>query len=100
MNEALAQEVERRVRSSEEIGSSEGELAVPQELKDMRRAMKAATADGWQPCSCRDADTATFDDRRVKNGCRGGRERRIQKFESTEHQTTNSDENMVGGEQK
>ena len=54
LNEALAKEVERNVRRREEIGSTAGELAVPQELKDMpippdsdprkRYAMKAATA--------------------------------------------------------
>ena len=53
LNEALAKEVERNVRRREEIGSTAGELAVPQESKDMpippdsdsrkRRAMKAAT---------------------------------------------------------
>ena len=35
LNEALAKEVERNVRRREEIGSTAGELAVPQELKDM-----------------------------------------------------------------
>ena len=35
LNEALAREVERNVRRREEIGSTAGELAVPQELKDM-----------------------------------------------------------------
>ena len=54
LNEALAKEVERNVRRREEIGSTAGELAVPQELKDMpiplgsdprkMYAMKAATA--------------------------------------------------------
>ena len=54
LNEALAKEVERNVRRREEIGSTAGELAVPQDLKDMpipldsdprkRRIMKAATA--------------------------------------------------------
>ena len=56
-----------------------------------RRAMNAArvTASSCssqmkkQPCSCRGADTAKIDD-----GRRGRRERRIQKFEGTEHQTT------------
>ena len=54
LNEAPAKEVERNVRRRQEIGSTAGELAVPQELKDMpippdsdprkRYAMKAATA--------------------------------------------------------
>ena len=35
LNEALAKEVERDVRRREDIGSTAGELAVPQELKDM-----------------------------------------------------------------
>ena len=42
--------------------------------------------DRKQPCS----------GRRVMNGCRGRRERRIQKFESTEHQETNNDEAVKG----
>ena len=84
LNEALAKEVGRDARRREEIGSTAGELAVPQESKDMpippgsdprkRRAMKAART-----------DTAKFDGRRVKHGRRGGTERRIQEFESTEH---------------
>ena len=87
-------------------------MAVSEELKGMpippdsdprkRRVMKAGDSsceqwqltDGRQPCSCRDADTAKFDGRRVKNGCRGGRERRIQKFESPAHQTKNCHENI------
>ena len=54
LNEALAKEVERNVRRREDIGSTAGELAGPQELKDMpippdsdprkRRVTKAATA--------------------------------------------------------
>ena len=54
MNEALAKEVERNRRRREDIGSTAGELAEPQELKDMsiqpdsdprkRRVMKAARA--------------------------------------------------------
>ena len=54
LNEALAKEVGRNVRRREDIGSTAGELAEPQELKDMpiqpepdprkRRVMKAATA--------------------------------------------------------
>ena len=53
LNEALAKEVERNARRGEEIGNTGGELAAPQELKDMpippdsdprkRRAIKAAT---------------------------------------------------------
>ena len=53
LNEALAKEVERNVKRREEIGNTAGELAVPQELKDMpippdsdlrrRRAMRAET---------------------------------------------------------
>ena len=99
LNEAVAQEVERKVRRREEIGSTAAALAVPQELKDMpippdsdrreRRTTKAQRqlADGRQPCSCRDADTAKFDGSRVKNGRRGRRERRIQMFESTKKYT-------------
>ena len=81
LNEALAKEVERNVRRREEIGRSAGEMPAPQELKDMpipkRRVMKGATAaasDGRKRCSRRDAEIAKFDDRRVKTGCRGGRE--------------------------
>ena len=48
-----------------------------------RRAMKAATV-------------AKFDGRRVKNGRRGVREIRNQKFEGTEYQTTSHDENING----
>ena len=35
LNEALAKEVERNVRRRMEVGSAAGELAVPQELKDI-----------------------------------------------------------------
>ena len=53
LNEALAKKGERNVRRTEDVGSTAGKLAVPQELQDMpippdsdprrRRAMKAAT---------------------------------------------------------
>ena len=53
-NEALAQEVERNARRRKEVGNTAGELAAPQELKDVpiplasdarkRCAIKAATA--------------------------------------------------------
>ena len=53
-NEALAQEVERNARRRKEVGNTAGEVAAPQELKDVpiplasdarrRRAIKAATA--------------------------------------------------------
>ena len=36
LNEALAQEVERNVRRREEVGNTAGELAAPQEPKDVR----------------------------------------------------------------
>ena len=42
---------------------------------------------GKQPCN----------GRRVKNGCRGRRERRIQKFDRTEHEAKNRDEHINGG---
>ena len=54
LNEAIAKEVERNVTRREEVGNTAGELAAPQELKDVpippdsdlreRRVMKAATA--------------------------------------------------------
>ena len=54
LTEAIAKEVERNVRRREEVGSAEGELAAPQESKDVpippdsdprrRHATKAATA--------------------------------------------------------
>ena len=49
--------------------------------------------DGRQPCT--DADMEKCDDRRVKNGCRGKRERRGP--EVREAETTNIDENINGG---
>ena len=104
MNDALAKEVDRNVRGRGETESTAGELAAPQESKDVpippdsnprkRRAMKAVTAvarsgklaDGKQPCSGRGA----------KNGRRGRREIRIQKFKSTEHQETNNHKGIKG----
>ena len=35
LNEAIAKEVERNARRSEEVGSAAGELAIPQESKDV-----------------------------------------------------------------
>ena len=81
MNEALAKEVGRNVRRREDIGSTAGELAEPQELKDTpiqpepdprKRTCHEGSdssceqwqlTDGRQPCSCRDADKVKFDDR-------------------------------------
>ena len=113
MNEALAKEIERKVRRREEIGSATGELAVPQELKDIpiprdsdprkRRAMKAATVAASNSSQMEDrhavAETPT-----QQSSMEGGSrvvveegERRFQEFESTGHQTTISDENIKGG---
>ena len=65
----------------------------------VRRVMKAATAAASGSSSQMEgsravAETPTpakVDGRRVKDGRRGRRERRIQKSDSTEHQTTNYD---------
>ena len=65
LNEALAKKVKRNVRRREEIRSVAGELAVPQECKEgkKRQQLRAGAAHrGRQPCSCRDADTANFND--------------------------------------
>ena len=115
---ALAKEVERNVRRRrEEVGSTAGELAAPQELKDMaiprdsdprkRRVMKAATAaassgssqmeDSRGVAEAPTQQNSTTDESRMDAE---GEERRIQKFESAEHQTTICDENIIGGEQK
>ena len=105
MNEALAKDVERNVRRREEAGSAAGDLAVPQELKDMpippdsdprkRRAMKAVTAVASSGSSQMESSRAVADESRM--ACRGRRERRIQKFDRTEHQAKNLDGNIDGG---
>ena len=115
LNEALAKEVERNVRRREEIGSTAGELAVPRELKDTpippdsdssnRCAMKAATVAARSSGSQMEDSRAVAETPTRRNSVADGsrmdveeeRERRIQKFERTEHQTTNSDENINGG---
>ena len=95
----LAKEVERNIRRREEVGNTAGELAAPQQLNDVptppesdpreRRATKAVTA-------VASSASSQMHGRRVKNGCRGRRERQIQKFNSTEHQETNNDESVNG----
>ena len=81
LNEALAKEVETDVRRREEAWSAGGEWAVPREPKNL-------------PISL-DSDSGS--DRRVKDGCRGRRERRAQKFDRTEHQAKNRDQNINAG---
>ena len=46
-----------------------------------------------QPCSCRDANTAKFDDRQSQRDV-DGENRGIPKFDNTEHQTNNDDKQM------
>ena len=75
MNEALAKDVERNVRRREEAGSAAGDLAVPQELKDMpippdsdprkRRAMKAVTAVASSGSSQMESSRAVADESRM-----------------------------------
>ena len=77
LNEALAKEAERNVRRRKEIRSTAGELAAPEEWKDV-------------PIP-HDPDLGTSQETMSRG------ERRIQKFESTEHKTTNNDENINGG---
>ena len=74
LNEALEKEVERSVGRREEIGRAAGELPVQQGLREMPipldsdpRKRRVMETHGRKPCSCRDADTAKFDDGRVKN---------------------------------
>ena len=69
LNEALAKELDRNVRRREEIGSTAGEFAVPQEFKDMtishdsdprkRRAMKAVTVAASSSSSQMEGSRAT-----------------------------------------
>ena len=103
-DEALTKGVERKATRVEEIESATGDRAVPREFerrleKRKRRAMKEATMveqwrfeDGWQPRGYTDADTSKFDGRRVKNGRRGRRERRIQNECTTEGSRMNDEE--------
>ena len=80
--------VERSVRR-EEIGRAAGDLPIPLDSDPRETCLQGSDSsceqwqltDGRKPCSCRDADTAKFDDRRVDSGCRGSRERRVQKFD-------------------
>ena len=108
LNEALAKEVERILRRRQEIGSTAGELAVPQELKDMpippdsdprkRYAMKAATAAASSSGSQLKGSRAVAETPKQLNSMADvsrtdvEEERRIRKFEGTEHQTTKRDE--------
>ena len=104
LNEAIAKEVARNVRRREAIGNAAGELAVSQGLKDMpipldsdprrRFAMKAVTVAASNSSSQRESSRAVADESRIYVEVE---ERRIQKFEGTEHQTTNNDENIDGG---
>ena len=116
LNEALAKEVGRNVRRRKEIESTAGELAAPQESKDVpipphsdprkRRVTKAATAAASSGRSQMEGGHAvavtpkqqneTTDESRMDVE---GEERQVQKFDTTEHQTTNHDENIDGGEQ-
>ena len=108
LNEALAKEVERIVRRRVEIGSTTGELAVPQELKDMpippdsdprkRLVMKAVTAAASSGSPQMEdsralAETPTQQNSTTDESRMGveEEERRIQKSKSTEHQTTDND---------
>ena len=96
LNDALAKEVERDVGRREKIGSTAEELAVPQELKDMpippdsdlrkRRVVKAATAAASSGSSQMEDSRAVPETPTQQNS----------RFESTEHQTTNCDENLIG----
>ena len=98
MNEAFAKEVERNVQRREEIESTAGKLAAPQESKDMptppdsdprkRHAMKVATG------AARSSSTQMEGNRAVADESRMDVE---EKFERRKHQTTNSDENINGG---
>ena len=107
MNEALAREVERNFRRREEVGNTAGELAASRELEDVpipldsdprkRHGMMAATAAASSGSSQMERSFAVADESRVDVE---GEERRIQKFDSIEDQTTNCDENIVGVEQE
>ena len=88
LNEALRRE---------EAASAAGELAVPRESKDVpiqpdsdlrkRRAMNAATVDASSGRSQSESSRAVADESRTDFG---RRERRIQKFDRTEHQDEES----------
>ena len=75
LNEANATEVERNVRRREEVGNTAGELAAPQELKDVpippdsdprkRRAMKAATGVASSGSSQMESSRAVADESRM-----------------------------------
>ena len=98
--------------TSEDIGSTTGELAVPQELKDIpippdsdpkRRAMKAATVAASNSSQMEGRHAVAETPTQQSSMAVGSRmvveegERRFQEFESTGHQTTISDENIKGG---
>ena len=108
LNEAPAKEVERNVRRREEIGSTAGGLADPTRVRPRkRRAMMAATAAASSGSSQMEGSRAVAETPTQQNSMADEsrmdveeEERRIQKFESAEHQTTNNDENIIGGELK
>ena len=69
LNEAIAKEVERNVRRREEVGNTGGELAAPQDLKDVPIPLGS---DPRKRCAMKAAAAVASSGRRVKNGCRSG----------------------------
>ena len=100
LNEALAKEVERNVRRSEEFGSTPGELAVPREVKEThippdsdprkRRAMKAATVAAINNSSQMEGSCVVAKTSTQQNSVASGSRKDVEEEERDESRSSNA----------
>ena len=100
LNEALAKEVERNVRRSEEFGSTPGELAVPREVKETqippdsdprkRRAMKASTAAAINNSSQMEGSCVVAKTSTQQNSVASGSRKDVEEEERDESRSSNA----------